>query len=53
MRLSITIREGRAMLKAHTDHSLEVIWRQYNNVRNSVGGDECGLNGKKHENTCV
>lgn len=48
MSLSITIHEEGGMLKAHTDHSLEVIWMQLqgNIVRNSVGGDERGLNGK-------
>lgn len=36
------------MLKAHRDHSPEVIWMQLqgNIVCDSVGGDECGLNGK-------
>lgn len=36
------------MLKAHADRSPEVIWMQLKDsiVGNSVGGDECGLNGK-------
>lgn len=43
------------MLKAHRDHSPEVIWMQLqsNIVCNSVGGDECGLNGKKYKHLCV
>lgn len=36
------------MLKAQTGYSREVVRMQLNGniVRNSVGGDECGLNGK-------
>lgn len=42
------MKAGVGVLKAHTDHSPEVIWMQSqgNTVRNPVGGDECGLNGK-------
>ena len=46
--------EGLGVLRAHTDHSPEVMWMQLqgNVVRNSAEGDERGLNGK-HNNTCV